>query len=73
MSKGYFLGKLLGIGENIHQQMMQVFADAGVEPLDLKGLPEDGKQKWMALFEKSKRVSKMMTDLILSNDKRYLL
>ncbi len=66
MTKGYFIARWFRVNDAIHTQQKQLFANLGLNYMDLKNLPDNGLNKWNELHKKSHRVADNIYKLILA-------
>lgn len=57
ISKGYFLGKWLFIGEKLQKEMRAIFIRNGLNTPDLRKISEEDRLRWYELKKKNDRVA----------------
>lgn len=64
MNKGKRVGLLIDRANILNEQMNHIFLKQGLTTMDLSLLPPLDKEKWLALFEESKKVTDEICKLI---------
>lgn len=66
MNKGYFLDKWFRYSDRVHSEMERLFLKNNVSTFKLSLLPEKDRERWFFLKDKSDRIARAITELILN-------